>query len=65
MIDSKTYIRPANLAESLDVSTRTIYRWIKEEGFPPTVRIGRNTTVFKTAEVNAWLKRRESRLARS
>lgn len=63
MIDNKSYIRPANLAENLDVSIRTIYRWQKEEGFPMTYKIGHNTTVFKVAEVNAWLKQQESRQA--
>jgi predicted DNA-binding transcriptional regulator AlpA len=62
MYDSSELIATSPLARVLNVSTRTIDRWRKDErvGFPaPTVINGRK--YWPTVEVRAWRERMAAR----
>lgn len=47
-------IRPKPLAELLDVSTQTIWRWSKMAGFPQPIKKGRIVLYDQKAVIN-WL----------
>jgi len=49
------------LGAALNVSTRTIDRWIAEGTGPPYIRLPRNRLRWRWGDVRAWLEaRRES-----
>lgn len=51
-------IRPKPLAEMLDVSTQTIWRWAKMEGFPQPIKKGR-IVLYDQKAVIKWLEQPE------
>lgn len=51
----------AQVAERLDVSTRTVNRWIKRGDFPPPLRVGK-TPYYRKDVVRDYLDER-SRVA--
>ena len=54
-----TYLRFNDLRERRIVDNRTtLYRWIKERGFPPGILLGPNTRAWTEEEVEAWLAER-------
>jgi len=44
------------LAAALNVSTRTVDRWIAERSGPPYVRLPRNRLRWRWGDVQAWLR---------
>lgn len=36
----------------------TLARWVKEEGFPPGLMLGRNTRVWRESDVEEWIASR-------
>ena len=52
-------IRPKPLAELLDVSTQTIWRWAKMEGFPQPIKKGR-IVLYDQKAVIKWLGQPDS-----
>jgi hypothetical protein len=57
------YIKPAELAQELGVSLRSLARWHSLRCGPPRVVIGR-VILFRRAAVAAWLLAREERSQR-
>ena len=41
-----------------DVSADTVYRAMKNEGFPQPLKLTRRVSLWDAAEVNAWLENR-------
>jgi predicted DNA-binding transcriptional regulator AlpA len=57
--DMLTRVQPA---EALNISSRTIDRWIREGTGPPFIRLSRGTLRWRWGDVQAWLaERREGR----
>ncbi len=52
------YLRIPNLKEQFGVSRATIYRWIKEYGFPRPVKLGPGTAAWRRSEVEEWVQQR-------
>lgn len=46
------------LGKALNVSTRTIDRWIAEGSGPPYIRLPRNRLRWRWGDVQAWLAER-------
>ena len=54
-----TYLRFDDLRDRRIVKNRTtLYRWIKERGFPAGILLGPNTRAWPEDEVDAWLEAR-------
>ncbi|MEV8396187.1 helix-turn-helix domain-containing protein [Streptomyces sp. NPDC057596] len=53
---------PETLAEYLGVPVKTVYRWNYTGTGPVFSRVGRHVR-YRPADVDAWLKARESRAA--
>ena len=51
------YLTPKQLADLLQVSVKTIYRWVEEDPTMPALRAG--VVRFPQARVLAWLQSRE------
>lgn len=51
------YLTPRQLADLLQVSIKTIYRWVEQEPTMPALRAG--VVRFPQARVLAWLRSRE------
>lgn len=47
-------MRPAELAKTLDVSTQTIWRWTKQDGYPQPLKVGR-IVYHDSTKVIEWL----------
>lgn len=45
------YLRLPAVLERVPVSRTTLYRWIREDRFPPPYRIGPNTAAWAESEV--------------
>lgn len=56
--ETQILIRPKPLAELLDVSTQTIWRWAKMEGFPQPIKKGR-IVLYDQKAVIKWLEQPE------
>ena len=52
------YLTHEELADQLDVSTRTIDRWRRLREAPPVTRVGKRL-LYRRAAVEAWLASRE------
>jgi hypothetical protein len=57
-------LKPEQLAEQLNVTTRTLQRWETERIGPPRVVVGRQI-FYRIASVDAWLISREQRRGRA
>ena len=53
------YLTHEELADQLDVSTRTIDRWRRLREAPPVTRVGKRL-LYRRAAVEAWLASRET-----
>jgi predicted DNA-binding transcriptional regulator AlpA len=42
-----------------NVSKPTIYNWIKTRKFPPPIRIGANTVIWRPEYVRRWIAEQE------
>ena len=47
-------MRPIELAKKLDISTQTLWRWTKQEGFPKPTKVGR-IVYHDSTKVIEWL----------
>lgn len=47
-------LKMEEVCELLSVSKSSIYRWIKEEGFPEPIRLGKNPR-WNRSEIDDWL----------
>jgi len=53
------YLRFADLKRAGIVRNRTtLYRWIRDYGFPAGIMLGPNTRAWPAHEVDAWLEAR-------
>lgn len=57
-----TYLRPEELADLLQVSSKTVYRWAQLDPSMPVLRIGA-VVRFPKERVLAWLRTREQGLS--
>ena len=54
-------LRPARVAEKLDVSVPTVYRYVRTDPtFPRPVKLTPRTTVFDDAQLDAWIEGRRA-----
>jgi prophage regulatory protein len=53
-------IRPQQVQELLSISQATLYRMMKEPGFPPKIKLSSQAIAFKEADIQNWI---DSRLA--
>ncbi|HDX9007885.1 helix-turn-helix transcriptional regulator [Aeromonas dhakensis] len=51
--DEPALIRTKTLLKKLGISRSTLYRWIKEDKFPPPINKG----FYSVAAVNSWISR--------
>ncbi len=51
-------IRPKELAELLDVSAMTLWRWGRDGSIPKKIKIGPNVRGYRRAEIERWLAQR-------
>ena len=58
MNDDLRIIRIKELAELLDVSQMTLWRWQKAGTFPRALKLGANTRGWSYNQVRAWLDAR-------
>ena len=57
----KTYSRPVCVAENLNCSRRTIWRYVKTlPDFPKPLRLAPSIVVFDDDEVDAWVRARKA-----
>ena len=52
-------IRARPLAELLGVHEITIWNWLRQGRLPKPIRIGRNTTCWRRADIETWLAQQE------
>jgi len=55
-----TYITPAQLADNLNISIKTVYDWVFYRKIP-YLKIGKLVR-FKDTEIEKWLKEKERKL---
>ena len=60
LLETSTNIRVSALAVCLAVSKNTIWRLSREGKFPKPVKLSDKVTIWKTAEVRAWLASKEA-----
>jgi predicted DNA-binding transcriptional regulator AlpA len=57
--DDKTprlYVRARRLADMLDISPATVWRWVATKRLPPPRKLGPGVTAFDLAEVQRALR---------
>ena len=54
-----TFLTDKQVAERFGVSRGTPWRWIKEDGFPPPVKLSAGCTRWRLADIEAWEASRE------
>lgn len=64
MITKDDHLKPAQVAELLSVSKRTLSRWHALRVGPSRVKVGR-TVLYRRAAVDAWLVANETQPTRS
>jgi excisionase family DNA binding protein len=52
------YLTPEQVAQRLQVSVKSVYRWAGDDPTLPVLRVGR-TVRFPAARLDAWLRARE------
>ena len=50
--------RPRAAAKYLGVSPSTLYRWANDSDFPQPIKLGRQASGWRKADLDAWLDRR-------
>ena len=58
MTDDDDFLSDQQLAEMLDVTTRTTGRWRADGGGPPFARIGMRRVLYRRSDVLAWIAAR-------
>jgi len=56
--DLKFY-RIKQLSEMLNVSKSSIWGWLKKGKFPTPLKIGGNTTVWRSTDIESWVSNHE------
>ena len=54
------YLRLPELTQRLGIARSTVYKLIKNDGFPKPVKITRRTSVWSEDEVQAYLDRQRT-----
>ena len=54
-----THLRLPELTQRLGVGRSTVYKLIKQDGFPKPVKIGRRLSAWNEDEVQAFLQRQQ------
>ena len=49
-----TYSTPKSVADHFEISTQTLWRWRKEDGFPQPLKRGQ-VVRYNIAAIEAWL----------
>jgi prophage regulatory protein len=52
-------IRERELLSNLNVHHSTIWRWVKNNGFPRPIRIGVRATAWRRRDIESWLNARD------
>ena len=52
-------LRAGQAAEFLSVSRSTLWRFAKDEKFPPKIQLGTKSCGWREADLSAWLTSRE------
>jgi hypothetical protein len=58
-----SYLSEAQLAQQLDVTTRTLQRWRRQRTGPPVTMIG-GSPMYRIASIETWLLSREIKMVR-
>lgn len=53
------YLRMPDLTRKLGLARSTVYKIIKEEGFPPPIKLSRRAVAWDEQEVDAYLTQRK------
>lgn len=41
-----------------NISSSTLWRWVREDGFPPPIRLGANRIAWRQSDLAEWIKTR-------
>ncbi|RMG35444.1 MAG: AlpA family phage regulatory protein [Gammaproteobacteria bacterium] len=50
--------RPKAAAEYIGVAVSTLYRWAADSDFPKPLKLGRQASGWRKADLDAWLERK-------
>ncbi len=57
--NERRVLRPRTVAERLDISTSTLWQWVKnDKTFPKFFKLGPSASVMWADELDAWMQRR-------
>ena len=51
-------LRPKAAAEYLGVASSTLYRWSAGPDFPKPIKLGKQASGWRKADLDAWLERK-------
>jgi prophage regulatory protein len=54
--EHRDYLRMNQVAQLLGVARSTVFKYIKEKGFPKGKKLSQRLTVYKYSEIQAWLE---------
>lgn len=52
------FYRVSDLKSRLGISSSSIWAWTKKGTFPAPIKLGKNTTVWKVSDIDAWAQSR-------
>ena len=52
--DRPTYLNVGEVADMIDVSIDTIWRWTRNGSFPAPIKLGARTTRWTLSEIQNW-----------
>lgn len=59
MESNMKFYRIKQLVEMLNVSKSSIWSWLSAGKFPNPIKIGNNTTVWRSSDIESWIKQHE------
>lgn len=59
-MEIKAY-RMKELTELLKVSKEAVYRWIKQNKFPPPRKVGKRVSIWLHSDIENWLKKTQNK----
>ena len=54
----QVYMSDKEVAERFSIGRATVWRWVKEQGFPSPIRLSENCTRWRLEDVVAWEAKR-------
>ncbi|WP_080409090.1 helix-turn-helix transcriptional regulator [Burkholderia ubonensis] len=51
-------LRLLAVLDAVGVSKSTLYQWVRDNAFPPPVKLGSRSVGWRSADVDAWLASR-------